>query len=182
MVPVGGGAGMTIGPKTPAVTADYGRLRTSRAERERVIDTLNLAFADGRLDKDELDARVGQALTSRTCAELTVLTGDLPAGPAQIPPPDPAATAWPARLERLERLERAVRSRPAARALSRGLAATAMAIAPVLFFESFLRGSNEALTELFFLITLLDLIVVTLAAGNPLLNRLEDRRTRAAGR
>jgi hypothetical protein len=44
-----------------------------------VIDTLRTAFADGRLDKDELDARVGQALAARTCAELTTVTTDIPA-------------------------------------------------------------------------------------------------------
>ena len=34
----------------------YGRIRTSRADREQVIDTLKAAFVQDRLTKDELDA------------------------------------------------------------------------------------------------------------------------------
>jgi len=56
-----------------------------------VIDTLKIAFADGRLDKDELDARVGQTLAARTYAELATVTADIPAAPAQAPPPRRAA-------------------------------------------------------------------------------------------
>ena len=37
-----------------------GRLRTSRAEREQVIDVLKAAFVQGRLAKDEFDLRVSQ--------------------------------------------------------------------------------------------------------------------------
>jgi hypothetical protein len=43
---------------------------------------LKAAFVQGRLDKDELDARVGQALASQTYAELAALTADIPAEPA----------------------------------------------------------------------------------------------------
>jgi len=41
---------------------------------------LKAAFVQGRLSKDEFDLRVGQALASRTFADLAVLTADLPAG------------------------------------------------------------------------------------------------------
>src|SRR5271169_7180570 len=61
------------GPDEGAVAA-HGRLRASHADREQVIDTLKTAFADGRLDKDELDARVGQALAARTYTELATAT------------------------------------------------------------------------------------------------------------
>jgi hypothetical protein len=50
-----------------------------RAEREWVIDLLKAAFVEGRLTRDELDARIGHALTSRTPAELAAVTADLPA-------------------------------------------------------------------------------------------------------
>jgi hypothetical protein len=46
------------GPEEGAA-AGRGRLRASHADREHVIDTFKTAFADGRLDKDELDVRVG---------------------------------------------------------------------------------------------------------------------------
>jgi hypothetical protein len=66
-------------------SAGIGRMRAAHADRDRVIATLKAAFVQGRLDQDELDARVGQALASRTYAELAALTADLPAGPAEVP-------------------------------------------------------------------------------------------------
>ena len=57
------------------------------ADRERVIETLKVAFVQERLTKDELDARIGGALGARFGAELAVLTADLPAGLAAFPPP-----------------------------------------------------------------------------------------------
>jgi hypothetical protein len=44
-----------------------------------VIDLLKAAFVQGRLARDELDERVGQALVSRTYGELTAVTADIPA-------------------------------------------------------------------------------------------------------
>jgi hypothetical protein len=57
-----------------------GRMRASHADREQVVDVLKAAFVHGRLAKDEFDLRVGQALASRTVAELAPLTADIPAG------------------------------------------------------------------------------------------------------
>lgn len=57
------------------------------ADRERVIETLKVAFVQERLTKEELDARIGGALGARSGAELAVLTADLPAGLAPPPPP-----------------------------------------------------------------------------------------------
>ena len=62
-----------------------GRLRASRADRERVVELLKAAFVEDRLTKDELDTRVGQALASRTYADLAAVTADLPARPAAEP-------------------------------------------------------------------------------------------------
>jgi hypothetical protein len=42
-----------------------------------VIDTLKAAFVQGRLTKDELDARAGRALTAWSHADLAALTADL---------------------------------------------------------------------------------------------------------
>jgi Domain of unknown function (DUF1707) len=74
------------GPEEGA-PAGRDRLRASHADREQVIDAVKTAFADGRLDKDELDARVGQALAARTYADLATVTADIPAVPAKTPPP-----------------------------------------------------------------------------------------------
>jgi hypothetical protein len=66
---------------------ELGRLRTSRAEREQVIDVLKAAFVQGRLTKGEFDVRVGQVLASRTYAELGALTADIPEGVIDSRPP-----------------------------------------------------------------------------------------------
>ena len=63
----------------PIAAAGRGHMRASHADREHVIDTLKAAFVQGRLTKDELDQRVGQAFTSKTYAELAALSADLPA-------------------------------------------------------------------------------------------------------
>jgi hypothetical protein len=57
---------------------ELGRLRTSRADRERAIDVLKTAFSQGRLTKDEFDLRVGQVFASRTYADLATVMADLP--------------------------------------------------------------------------------------------------------
>lgn len=43
-----------------------------------MVERLRDAAAEGRIDLDELDARVEQALNSKTHSELAVLTADLP--------------------------------------------------------------------------------------------------------
>ncbi|HUD78115.1 MAG TPA: DUF1707 domain-containing protein [Streptosporangiaceae bacterium] len=57
-------------------------LRASHTDRDRVVELLRVAAGDGRLTPDELDERLGAALTARTYSELAVLTTDLPAVPA----------------------------------------------------------------------------------------------------
>ncbi len=68
-------------------SADDGHFLASDADREQVIDTLKTAFVQGRLTKDELDARAGQAFTSRTYAELATVTADIPAGTPPVRKP-----------------------------------------------------------------------------------------------
>lgn len=46
------------------------------------MEQLRDAAAEGRIDLDELDARLEQALTSKTHNELAVLTADLPKPPS----------------------------------------------------------------------------------------------------
>ncbi len=53
-------------------------LRASHADRDRAVDILSAAAGDGRLTAEELDDRVGAALTARTQDELAALTADLP--------------------------------------------------------------------------------------------------------
>jgi len=59
--------------------ASRGHLRAAHADREQTITVLKAAYAQGRLTKDELEARAVQAFASRTYGELAALTADLPA-------------------------------------------------------------------------------------------------------
>ncbi len=77
----------------PGAQAAAAGLRASRADRERVIDLLKAAFVQGRLARDEFDTRVGQALASRTYAELAAVTADIPAELIGALPRRPAARA-----------------------------------------------------------------------------------------
>jgi Domain of unknown function (DUF1707) len=56
-----------------------GRLMAADADRDQAVSTLTAGFAQGRLTREELDLRAGQALAARTGAELAALTADLPA-------------------------------------------------------------------------------------------------------
>jgi Domain of unknown function (DUF1707) len=78
------------GDEVAAGAGARSRLRASHADREQVIEVLKAAFVQGRLDRDEFDLRVGQALGSRTVAELADLTADLPIGRAAAQPPERA--------------------------------------------------------------------------------------------
>jgi type VI protein secretion system component VasF len=86
---------VTIGPWDPmaAGATGRGRLRASDADREQAIDVLKAAFVQGRLTKDELDARAGQALASRTCAELAAITADIRPALTAAQPPSKSARA-----------------------------------------------------------------------------------------
>ena len=77
----------------PGAQAAAAGLRASRADRERVIGLLKAAFVEGRLAQDEFDTRVGQALASRTYAELAAVTADIPAELIGALPYRPAARA-----------------------------------------------------------------------------------------
>ena len=75
------------------VAVGRSHLRACHADREQAIGLLQAAFVQGRLGKDELTARVGQALAARTHADLAALTADLPAGLAAAKPPYQPARA-----------------------------------------------------------------------------------------
>jgi hypothetical protein len=70
--------------------------RASDHDRDAVLQRVQQAFAEGRLDDNEFDERMRATLTAKTHAELDVLLTDLPApatgssgAPAQVPGPGP---------------------------------------------------------------------------------------------
>jgi Domain of unknown function (DUF1707)/Domain of unknown function (DUF4190) len=69
-------------------------VRASDADRDRVIDVLSQAFAEGRLSTEELSARVDDVYSARTYAELAAVSADLPSAPPASPPvPGPGGPA-----------------------------------------------------------------------------------------
>lgn len=86
-------------------------LRASDADRDRVVERLRDAVAEGRLDMEEFEERLEAAYKSRTYAELEPLTRDLPPA-GHTPPAVPSSsgisspfaspfsspTSWPARI------------------------------------------------------------------------------------
>jgi uncharacterized Tic20 family protein len=58
-------------------------MRCGDAEREPVIDQLKQAFAEGRLDQDELDLRVHLAMTAKTRGDLAAVMVDLAPVPSR---------------------------------------------------------------------------------------------------
>ena len=52
-----------------------GHLRATDDDRNPMVELLRVAAGDGRLTLEELDERVGAALTARTYGELAVRVG-----------------------------------------------------------------------------------------------------------
>lgn len=76
------------GPRNPGSPEETGSLeetgrspalRVSDRERDAVVQRVQTAFAEGRLDDTEFDERMRAALTARTRGDLDVLLTDLPA-------------------------------------------------------------------------------------------------------
>jgi hypothetical protein len=82
---------------TFVIMPDSPDLLASDAERERAAETLRAHAADGRLDHDELEDRLGRAYGARTRGELAPLLADLPA-------PAPRAPSAPRRLPQVSPL------------------------------------------------------------------------------
>jgi len=158
------------GPEGGAA-AGHGRLRASHADREHVIDALKTAFADGRLDKDELDDRVGQALAARTYAELATVTADIPADPAQAPRPRRAA--WPA-------VKPPVKPPVNKEAVKWGLVAVGAMIPPAMFVTA-LFGELTPLALLAFPLLFLEMIVAIIFVSITLARQRKDRSHTSRG-
>jgi hypothetical protein len=123
-----------------------------------VIGMLKAAYVQGRLAKDELDARVSQTFAARTYGELAAVTADLPSGLITAPPRKPAQARarWP--------VGKAV------------LVGSGVIIPPVILVAALLTG-NETLGEMFLLIAPWYLIA-WIAAGMQLVANWHDNRAR----
>ena len=72
---------------------ERGKMRAADADRDRVVGFLNTAYTEGRLSKDEYDARLDSALSARTYADLDQVVTDLPVAPATVVTPAAKTTA-----------------------------------------------------------------------------------------
>lgn len=69
-------------------------MRAGHADRDRTIDVLKAAFAEGRLSAQEYEQRHEAAAAAQTYGQLATLVADLPSGP--MPAPLQAAQPVPA--------------------------------------------------------------------------------------
>ena len=74
---------MAVGHGYPAASG-RGQMRAADTDRDRAVSFLTTAYTEGRLGKDEYDARLETALSARTYAELDHVVADLPG--ARVPP------------------------------------------------------------------------------------------------
>jgi Domain of unknown function (DUF1707)/Domain of unknown function (DUF4190) len=84
---------MTEGSEYWARGVSRAQMRASTVDRDRAVEVLARAYTEGRLTKDEHDARVEQAITASTFADLDAVVSDLPSyrPPACRPPAPPVA-------------------------------------------------------------------------------------------
>jgi uncharacterized Tic20 family protein len=83
------------GAHDQSMTIPAPSLRVSHAEREPVVERLQQAYAEGRLDKGELDLRLHLAMTAVTRFDLDAVLYDLNPNPdtkpKQLPTGEPTA-------------------------------------------------------------------------------------------
>jgi hypothetical protein len=69
---------MAVGQGYPVPGGGRGQMRAADTDRDRAVNFLTTAFTEGRLGKDEYDARLESALSARTYADLDQVVTDLP--------------------------------------------------------------------------------------------------------
>ena len=69
---------MAVSHGYPAASGGRGQMRAADADRDRAVSFLSTAYTEGRLTKDEYDARLEAALSARTYADLDHVVTDLP--------------------------------------------------------------------------------------------------------
>jgi Domain of unknown function (DUF1707)/Domain of unknown function (DUF4190) len=69
---------MAVGHGYPVPGGGRGQMRAADADRDRAVSYLTTAYTEGRLAKDEYDARLETALSARTYADLDQVVTDLP--------------------------------------------------------------------------------------------------------
>ncbi|MFD7625271.1 DUF1707 and DUF4190 domain-containing protein [Streptomyces sp. NPDC059851] len=88
------------GQAWPSVQVPPSAMRASHTDRDRTVDVLKAAYAEGRLSREEYGQRFDAASQAQTYGQLAQLVADLPAGPMAVPygagPAAPAFAGHPA--------------------------------------------------------------------------------------
>ena len=92
---------MATGHGYPVAGGELGKLRAADADRDRMAAILGTAYSEGRLSRDEYDARLERVLSARTYADLDHVVTDLPAAQATVPSPVATTTTMQARTNGL---------------------------------------------------------------------------------
>ena len=92
---------MATGHGYPVAGGELGKMRAADADRDRMAAILGTAYSEGRLSRDEYDARLERVLSARTYADLDHVVTDLPAAPATVPSPVATTTTMQARTNGL---------------------------------------------------------------------------------
>jgi DUF1707 SHOCT-like domain/Domain of unknown function (DUF4190) len=88
-------ASMATMPGNPLAGDGQGKIRAADEDRDRAARILGAAYSEGRLSKDEYDARLEAALSARTYADLDKVLTDLPAQAAMARPAAEPAMVTP---------------------------------------------------------------------------------------
>jgi len=92
---------MATGHGYPVSDGELGKMRAADADRDRMAAILGTAYSEGRLSRDEYDARLERVLSARTYADLDYVVTDLPAAQATVPGPVATTTTMQARTNGL---------------------------------------------------------------------------------
>jgi hypothetical protein len=154
------------GDQTAAGAAGHGRFLASHTDREQVVDRLKAAFVEGRLTKDELDARAGQAFAARTYADLAALTADIPAGSAGTRPQPGSGR---------------VQAQSPVNKTAVTLRLAACAIIPPIVITVAIVSHNDAVARAFSPLAFVYLMALLIGVSQLIDSRLGRRRSRRSG-
>ncbi len=136
-----------------------GALRVSHAEREPAVERLQQAYAEGRLDKAELDLRLHLAMTALTRADLAAVTADLAPIPHAHSPKTP----------RTQNTDDPTANQRVLASLAHVLGIVTLFVGPLVMLCTSARRSpyvrQHIVTALNFQLTLLIVTIVTLGIG-----------------
>ncbi|WP_234322583.1 DUF1707 and DUF4190 domain-containing protein [Streptomyces sp. NRRL S-350] len=84
-----------VGWQPASAVSAQAAMRAGHADRDRTVDVLKAAFAEGRLSAEEFEQRHEAVAAAQTYGQLAALVVDLPVGPMATPALAPLAPPVP---------------------------------------------------------------------------------------